>query len=142
MYKSKCLENSSNVENTTISNNLLVNKKRKRFAETSSSSSTYSSQISSTIEMDESLMRLPENERMEEIKRRERRAKRFNDDYSAELKKKQEKEILKRQAEITKQMYIDQNGNPDVVDWDQDTLVGTCQDLEKNYLRLTSVSFA
>jgi len=88
--------------------------------------------------MDESLMKLPEKERMEEIKRRERRAKRFNDDFSAEMKKRQEKEVLKRQAEITKQMYIEQNGNPDVVDWDQDTLVGTCQDLEKNYLRLTS----
>ncbi|ORX49268.1 hypothetical protein BCR36DRAFT_397871 [Piromyces finnis] len=131
----KCLENSNNVESTTISNNLLANKKRKKFAETSSS---YSSQVSSTIEMNESLMKLPENERMEEIKLREKRAKRFNDDYSAELKKRQEKIKLKREAEIKKQEYIDQNGNPDVVDWDQDTLVGTCQDLEKNYLRLTS----
>ena len=29
-------------------------------------------------------------------------------------------------------------GNPDVIDWDKFTIVGTCQKLEKSYLRLTS----
>jgi len=133
------LDNSKPIENTVISNNLLVNKKRKRFAESSSSSSSIT--LSPSAELDESLKKLPEKERLEEVKRRERRAKRFNDDYAAEMKKRQENEVLKRKAEITKQMFIIQNGNPDVVDWDQDTLVGTCQDLEKNYLRLTSVSY-
>ncbi|RKO99898.1 hypothetical protein CXG81DRAFT_4323, partial [Caulochytrium protostelioides] len=29
-------------------------------------------------------------------------------------------------------------GNPDIIDWDHHTIVGTCQQLEKRYLRLTS----
>jgi len=131
----KCLDNPKSIENIVVSNNVLTNKNKRRFMDTSNSPSPYSS---SSMEMDESLMGLSEKERIEEIKRRKRRMERFNDDYSAEMKKRQEKEVLNRQAEITKQMYINQNGNPDVVDWDQDTLVGTCQDLEKNYLRLTS----
>lgn len=32
-----------------------------------------------------------------------------------------------------------QEGNPDVIDWDEYTIIGTCQTLEKRYLRLTSV---
>jgi len=127
-----------------LSNDLLLNngskKKRKKSSDSSSSSTLYSSQMSSssTVIMDESLMKLPENERIIEIKRREMRNKRFKNDLSAEKKKRQEKEALNRQAELTKQMYIEQNGDPNVVDWDTDTLIGTCQDLEKNYMRLTS----
>ena len=129
-----------------LSNDLLLNngskKKRKKSSDSSSSSTLYSSQMSSssTVIMDESLMKLPENERIIEIKRREMRNKRFKNDLSAEKKKRQEKEALNRQAELTKQMYIEQNGDPNVVDWDTDTLIGTCQDLEKNYMRLTSVN--
>jgi len=137
----KCIETPKAVESPTISLNLQTNndsKKRKRTIDTSSaSSSPYSSQLSS-MDMDESLMKLPEKERIEEKKRRELRILRFNNDYNAELKRRQEKELLNRKAEIDKQKYIEQNGNPNVVDWDQYTIVGTCQDLEKNYLRLTS----
>ena len=32
-----------------------------------------------------------------------------------------------------------EDGNPDVIEWDEYTIVGSCKILEKHYLRLTSV---
>ena len=59
------------------------------------------------------------------------RAKRFNADQQA-FKKQQEQNQLALQN-----VRIEDNLG-DVIDWDEYTIVGTCQKLEKPYLRLTS----
>jgi hypothetical protein len=69
----------------------------------------------------------------EELAKREQRAARF-DSPSAPASPKPvqgRRNILSRIAEP--------EPNPDVIDWDRHTIVGTSQVLEKQYLRLTSV---
>lgn len=64
-------------------------------------------------------------------KKRLERAKRFDADHR-EYKKQQE------QNQISLQNVRIEDNQGDVLDWDEYTIVGTCQKLEKPYLRLTS----
>lgn len=63
----------------------------------------------------------------EETRRREKRQRRFEDSRSDTVPKK------------SKPVYTAPVFNSDVIDWDEYTIVGTSTQLEKNYLRLTSV---
>lgn len=65
------------------------------------------------------------------------RLKRFSEKQEAESRKK--KKALSH-AQKVREAFIaaGAEGNPDVIDWDEDTVVGTCKNLEKNYLRITS----
>eukprot|EP00842_Homolaphlyctis_polyrhiza_P000522 jgi/Hompol1/1470/HPOL_000346-RA len=69
--------------------------------------------------------------------RREERLKRFKTDHDAEAMEsyRKQQEIRKAQAAF---INAGAEGNPDVIDWDEDTIVGTSTKLEKSYLRLTS----
>ena len=66
----------------------------------------------------------------DDLKRLER-AKRFEADQQA-FKKQQE------QNQLSLQNVRIEDNQADVIDWDEYTIVGTCQKLEKPYLRLTS----
>lgn len=68
-----------------------------------------------------------------EDRKRLERAKRFEADQR-EYKKQQE------QNQISLQNVRIEDNQGDVLDWDEYTIVGTCQKLEKPYLRLTSAS--
>jgi hypothetical protein len=63
---------------------------------------------------------------MKELEMREKRAKRF-----------QEEETPSSISRSESQLCQNQQAN-DVIDWDEYTIVGTCEKLEKSYLRLTS----
>ena len=65
------------------------------------------------------------------------RLKRFSDKQDLENKKRKKASAY---AQKVRAAYIaaGAEGNPDVIDWDEDTVVGTCTKLEKSYLRITS----
>lgn len=78
------------------------------------------------------------NENPEERSKREKRMKRFEGAQQERDKLKKKNAIISRKAQ---KIFLarGQEGNPDVIDWDEYTIIGTCQTLEKRYLRLTSV---
>lgn len=76
-----------------------------------------------SIEERTSLIHIDENANGEQAKR-DKRLKRFQEEYS-------------RACTPTKTEPVVSVCN-DVIDWDQDTIIGTCSNLEKQYLRLTS----
>jgi hypothetical protein len=65
------------------------------------------------------------------------RLKRFAERANEETKKRKKAQISAQKA---RQAFLlaGAEGNPDVIDWDEDTVVGTCTKLEKSYLRITS----
>ncbi|KAJ1345115.1 hypothetical protein BSLG_000630 [Batrachochytrium salamandrivorans] len=69
--------------------------------------------------------------------RRDERLKRFKCDEEAESRELSRK---KREIALAHAAFVSAGaeGNPDVADWDEFTIVGTCKKLEKAYLRLTS----
>ncbi|KAJ8326029.1 hypothetical protein O5D80_005664 [Batrachochytrium dendrobatidis] len=69
--------------------------------------------------------------------RRNERLKRFQCDEESELSEQMRK---KREISLAQAAFVSAGaeGNPDVIDWDEFTIIGTCQKLEKPYLRLTS----
>jgi hypothetical protein len=75
---------------------------------------------------------------MAERERRKERSKRFKDEDDARRKKAGKAQI---EAERQRALFVaaGQEGNPDIIDWDKDTIIGTSKALEKSYLRLTSV---
>ncbi|KAJ3025819.1 hypothetical protein HK097_006588, partial [Rhizophlyctis rosea] len=88
-------------------------------------------------EPDELLKKLPPSQRKAELSKREERAKRFK---SAQDELQRSKAAQRRQSERARDAFLaaGAEGNPDVIDWDEYTIVGTSQTLEKKYLRLTS----
>ncbi len=71
----------------------------------------------------------------EERQKREQRAKRFEEEAAAvQLKR----SVSDRGTHRKTQMMRD---DANVIDWDEHTIVGTSQQLEKPYLRLTSVTY-
>lgn len=66
----------------------------------------------------------------EDLKRLER-AKRFEADQKAFKKQQAQNQLALQNVRI-------EDNQADVIDWDEYTIVGTCQKLEKPYLRLTS----
>jgi len=82
------------------------------------------------------------NEIDEDLERKEKRARRFEAAFAVEREKKKKADLQRRQADLLQSAAAmrGQEGNPDVIDWDQWTLIGTCTNLEKRYLRLTSVN--
>ena len=62
----------------------------------------------------------------EEMKRKLERAKRFDAEFAA------------FHTEKPKTKMVPQHTAKDVMDWDEETIVGTCETLEKKYFRLTS----
>lgn len=76
----------------------------------------------------------------EEQMRREQRLKRFKGAHMQELQRRKERDRLRKQAAVVQAASIlaGAEGNPDVYEWDEHTVVGTCSKLEKPYLRLTS----
>lgn len=66
----------------------------------------------------------------EDLKRLER-AKRFEADQQAFKKQQEQNQLALQNVRI-------EDNQADVIDWDEYTIVGTCQKLEKPYLRLTS----
>jgi hypothetical protein len=71
--------------------------------------------------------------------KREERAKRFH--FEIEEREREERE-KKRKNELAKIQFLKLGkDNKDIIDWDEHTVVGTCQNLEKRYLRLTDVPF-
>ncbi|KAI8906630.1 SAC3/GANP/Nin1/mts3/eIF-3 p25 family-domain-containing protein [Powellomyces hirtus] len=82
-------------------------------------------------------MRLPPSQRAAELERRESRKSRFQGRDVERLRQKQETaRVVKRAQEAF--LAAGAEGNPDVIDWDEYTIIGTCTQLEKRYLRLTS----
>ncbi|KAI9146132.1 SAC3/GANP/Nin1/mts3/eIF-3 p25 family-domain-containing protein [Paraphysoderma sedebokerense] len=69
----------------------------------------------------------------EELLKRQKRAKRFADDHEAFH---QEKRKASASSRRTQREYVDLHKDL-IPEWDSNTLVGTCQTLEKPYLRLT-----
>lgn len=65
------------------------------------------------------------------------RLKRFSEKQEVESRKKKKESA---HAQKVREAFIaaGAEGNPDVIDWDEDTVVGTCKKLEKSYLRITS----
>ncbi|KAI9031290.1 SAC3/GANP/Nin1/mts3/eIF-3 p25 family-domain-containing protein [Hyaloraphidium curvatum] len=68
--------------------------------------------------------------RTDELAKREKRARRFDSPQPAAAPR---RPVLERLGTA-----VDAEPNPDVIDWDRHTIVGTSQVLEKHYLRLTS----
>ncbi|KAJ3216795.1 hypothetical protein HDU67_008972 [Dinochytrium kinnereticum] len=89
------------------------------------------------VDEDDSLSHLPPHLRREEIERREARSRRFKE---AEEEEKAKMKLRKKEGKRAKMMALaaGADGNPDVIDWDEHTIVGVCMKLEKSYLRLTS----
>lgn len=87
------------------------------------------------------LAHLPASQRAIELERRQQRRKRFKkqDDQRLKLASKSQLDIAKTRSAF---LAAGQQGNPEIIDWDKDTIVGTSSQLEKSYLRLTSVIFA
>jgi hypothetical protein len=81
----------------------------------------------------EDLANLSEQQRTEEIKKREQRSQRFDADFNSMQQKMKKKQIYQ-----PNQGRMNFGGNPDAVDWNETTIIGTCAELEKSYLRLTS----
>ncbi|KAJ3129244.1 hypothetical protein HK100_008741 [Physocladia obscura] len=90
-----------------------------------------------------SLEFLPPHLRDAEQQRRMERARRFQDSNvetsTAKAKQKQQQQQAKIARENARQAAARGEENPDVIDWDEYTIVGVCEKLEKSYLRLTSV---
>ncbi|KAI8817556.1 SAC3/GANP/Nin1/mts3/eIF-3 p25 family-domain-containing protein [Fimicolochytrium jonesii] len=86
---------------------------------------------------DAMLMKLPPSLRNAEIARRKARKDRFGGREAEEKRIKQEKE---REVKRAQEAFLKAGaeGNPDVLDWDEFTIIGTSTQLEKRYLRLTS----
>ncbi|KAI8994409.1 SAC3/GANP/Nin1/mts3/eIF-3 p25 family-domain-containing protein, partial [Gaertneriomyces semiglobifer] len=72
----------------------------------------------------------------DEINRRQQRALRFQS--SAEIERQKALQSITAQKAREEFLKAGAEGNPDVVDWDEHTIIGTSQQLEKRYLRLTS----
>lgn len=72
-----------------------------------------------------------------ELARRQRRRKRFTEQ---EKIRKDAETRDRKDAARQKASFIarGQEGNPDVIDWDKETIIGSCTKLTKPYLRLTS----
>lgn len=87
---------------------------------------------------DEALSHLVPAQRAAEIARRTQRSKRFKaqEDLRSELQSRAQSEVAHQRAHF---LAGGQEGNPDIIDWDKDTILGTCTKLDKSYLRLTSV---
>lgn len=66
------------------------------------------------------------------------RQKRFQQEIDERERKKRVAEMVNHKARMDF-LAAGSEGNPDVIDWDEYTIVGTCPTLEKRYLRLTSV---
>ncbi|KAJ3187452.1 hypothetical protein HDU85_006740 [Gaertneriomyces sp. JEL0708] len=91
----------------------------------------------SVVDSDDSLLsRLPPALRAAEINRRQQRALRFQS--SAEIERQKALQSITAQKAREEFLKAGAEGNPDVVDWDEHTIIGTSQQLEKRYLRLTS----
>ncbi|KAJ3060222.1 hypothetical protein HDU98_003781, partial [Podochytrium sp. JEL0797] len=113
------------------------NKKHAKLAaaETHSNASTVSATSSPTLLLDASLSAL-------ELQRRQERALRFQDSLKSEKEheKKKMRDVAKAERERALAAAAIARGeeNRDVIDWDEYTIVGVCEKLEKSYLRLTS----
>ncbi|KAI9344017.1 SAC3/GANP/Nin1/mts3/eIF-3 p25 family-domain-containing protein [Obelidium mucronatum] len=82
---------------------------------------------------------LPQYLRTEEIARREERARRFQDvDGAASKQKQRDNAKAARERALQAAAFARGEENPDVIDWDEYTIIGVCERLEKSYLRLTS----
>ena len=94
-----------------------------------------SSPISATLSDDRDSSRVSQHSDVSD--RLEQRRKRFKAQEDAHLHKRHRAEIesAKQRAQF---LAGGAEGNPEVLDWDKDTIVGTCMSLEKSYLRLTS----
>ncbi|KAJ3269712.1 hypothetical protein HDV01_001102 [Terramyces sp. JEL0728] len=75
-------------------------------------------------------------EREIETKRREQRRNRFKADKDEHLNKQRKKKQQSQRFEKARLEYGDDH--QDFVNWDGVSIIGTCQDLEKPYLRLTT----
>ena len=73
----------------------------------------------------------------EEMELRASRLKRFNERAEQEAKRRKSAQISANKAREAF-LKAGAEGNPDVIDWDEDTVIGTCKKLEKSYLRITS----
>lgn len=74
--------------------------------------------------------------------KKEERRKRFEKEQKevlSKMKKKQVVESASQQQQQRQSVYFGgDGGNPDSIDWNETAIVGTCAELEKSYLRLTS----
>ncbi|KAJ3025950.1 UNVERIFIED_CONTAM: hypothetical protein HDU68_006422 [Siphonaria sp. JEL0065] len=146
--------NSTNSRNFSLST---VTKKRKKFSLdlpedrgnvpqsptlTSSNLKTKHAKLTSSTDNEPSpspLAFLPQHLHTEEISRREERARRFMDMDGAKYKQKQRDSAkAARERALQAAAFARGEENPDVIDWDEYTIIGVCELLEKSYLRLTS----
>ncbi|KAI9199434.1 SAC3/GANP domain protein [Polychytrium aggregatum] len=79
----------------------------------------------------------PSVEDFNEQTKREQRAKRFQESYEQEKRQTIQNQTISKRAKMAA-ISAGAEGNPDVIDWDEHTIVGTSTQLEKRYLRLTS----
>ncbi|KAI8591593.1 SAC3/GANP/Nin1/mts3/eIF-3 p25 family-domain-containing protein [Geranomyces variabilis] len=112
-------------------------KKAKAAAAAALKAANASNATGSDEDEDSALLRLPPSQRAAELERRALRKNRFQGrDDELQRAKADAARIARRAQEAF--IAAGAEGNPDVIDWDEDTIIGTCQTLEKRYLRLTS----
>ncbi|KAJ3323284.1 hypothetical protein HDV06_002052 [Boothiomyces sp. JEL0866] len=136
------LDSTPNVGSPSMNSPLGSKKASKLLSKSKGKSSISSPSVGKAIfdsdsdDKDSDMSHLTPVEREIETKRREHRRNRFKADKDEHLSKERKKKQQSERFERERQEYGDDH--QDFVNWDGVSIIGTCQDLEKPYLRLTS----
>jgi len=104
---------------------------------TTSNSSVFSPALKKMKITDDDVADIMPMKNEKELVKRAQREQRFNEQEAGRTARLHTQNIINKRA---KDAFIaaGAEGNPDVLDWDIHTIIGTCTKLDKSYLRLTS----